>query len=391
MMHLRKKIQEICSLPSIDEGTGALHTPVYRTTTFRFSEQLFEDFQGHFGREQWIYSRYSNPTIRSLERKLASIEFAEDAVVCASGMGAISSTLLALYQPHCTWFVSRELYGVTYTLFKQDFQKLGVNLEWFDASDVHTLYELGKSTSPDLIYFESLSNPLTKAADIPSIVKFGKTVGAITIVDNTFASPWNCCPIELGVDLVIESGSKYLNGHSDVICGVVVGKQSLTTRIWQQMTRLGSHLSIDAASFWERGLRTFPLRMEQCNSTAYQLSQWLRTIPDVEEVFYPQTDVGLPEWLMGGGGLLAFRVKGKNSRARALLDHLQIITPATSLGGVESLISLPYNTSHVSYSEVELSTLGILPGTVRLSVGMEPFDLLQQDLQQALEATRDVH
>ncbi|MCX7834792.1 MAG: PLP-dependent aspartate aminotransferase family protein [bacterium] len=389
MEKIQKQIQAACCSTSVDKTTGAIHPPVYRTTTFQFSDESLESFQKGLGKKTFLYSRYSNPTIYALEKKLAAIQSAEDAIAFASGMGAIFTTLLTFFRPNGKWFISRELYGVTYSLIQEEFTRLGVIIEWFDPNDVQTLYELGKATNPDLIFFETLSNPLTKVADLPSIVEFAKLVGAITIVDNTFASPWNCCPILHGVDLVIESGSKYLNGHSDVICGMVAGNQALVQCIWKQMTKIGTNLSVEAAALWERGLRTFPLRMKQCSDSAFQLSKWLQSVEDVEKVFYPHNWNDL-KWLMGGSGVLAFLIKGGNERAKAILKHLKVIVPATSLGGTESLVSLPFNTSHVHFNEIELNSLGILPGTIRLAVGLEPIDVLQCDLQQAIEATRNM-
>lgn len=384
----RSQLIEICTTAS-NEPNGSLSTPLYRSTAYRFTSERLQNYLQGNNRDTWLYSRYSSPTVRALENKLAALENAEDAVVCSSGMAAISSALFYFYRPSCRWFISRDLYGVTYSLLQNDFARMGVQLEWFDATDVRSLYDLASAGAPNLIYFETISNPLVRVADLPAIMDFAHSVNAITIVDNTFASPWNCCPVEYGADVVIESGSKYLNGHSDVICGVATGKRSVIDDIWKQMTRLGGNLSPDAASLWDRGLKTFPLRMQQSCETAKLISHWLSTHIDIEQVFYPGFTSHLPKWLQSGSGLLAFRVKGGNPRAESLLQHLSYIVPATSLGGVESLLSLPHQTSHIQFTETERESLGILSGTVRLSIGLETFFTIQNDLQQALNTTRD--
>ncbi len=316
------------------------------------------------------------------------MEQAEDAVVTASGMAAISAVLFAHAKQGARWGVSNVLYGMTYSLLVNDISRMGVKIEWFDPTRPETLRELvSKGGKFDLLYFETISNPIARLAALPEIVDIARQSNSITVVDNTFASPWNVCPIPLGVDFVVESGTKYLNGHTDIICGMVAAKKETLLPVWRQMTRLGGCLDPDPAYLWDRGLRTFPLRIIQATANAKALADWLKTRSDIEAVFYPGVSEPLPDWLPEGGAVLSFRVMRGDAHADSVLRHLKVVKAATSLGGVETLASNPYNTSHVQFTSEQRAEMGILPGTIRLAVGTEALADLKSDLEQAIIST----
>ncbi len=381
----RNQLKTICSHSFIGDEVTDVALPIHRSTTFRLSQETLDAYVSGNSRDTWLYSRYGNPTVRALERKLAAMEKAEDALATSSGMAAVSAVLFSLARPGDRWLVSRELYGVTYSLLTSDIVKMGITLSWFDPEVPDQLEAaFAESPTPRVVYFETMSNPLSRPSPLLELLTLVRKYHSTSVIDNTFASPWNCIPHFYGADFVIESGTKYLNGHSDVICGVVSGSKEVLMPVWRQMTRLGGCLDPAAAYLWNRGLQTFPLRMVEINNLAYQVAFWLQNRPEIETVFYPGIHTPLPCWLPNGGGVVAFRVAGGTARSERLLKELHIIQPATSLGGVESLISNPYNTSHMQFTVDQQAELGILPGTVRLSIGIENYTDLIGDLEQAL-------
>jgi len=240
-----------------------------------------------------------------------------------------------------------------------------------------------------VIYFESLSNPLLKLVSLPGIGEWVRGRGIDLVIDNTFTTPINLRPLDWGADMVVHSCTKYLNGHSDLVAGVVVGRREVLNKVWEAMVRLGGCLDPHACFLLERGMKTLALRVERQNDNALQVAEFLQGHPAVDEIIYP----GLSSYpqrelasrlLAGYGGMVTFRVKGGDGVALELMSKLQVIREATSLGGVESLISMPTNTSHHHLSAEEKAELGIRPGLLRLSVGIEDADDLIGDLDSAL-------
>ena len=384
----RAQIRAACLHSPMPDDAGGVTTPICRATTYRFTKEALSQYAASEARDVWLYSRYGNPTVRALEHKLAAIEHSEDALATASGMSAISAVLFAYAKPADRWLVAKDLYGVTYSLLNDDLRRFGVEIEFFDATEPSAARALaGSGKPPRLIYWETISNPVVRIAALPELAALAREIGAVSVVDNTFATPWHCLPLLSSVDFVVESGTKYLNGHSDVICGMVAGGRERLLNVWRQMTRLGGCLDPGAAYLWERGLATFPLRIERITANAKAVAAALLTMPDVAAVYYPGVVEPLPGFLGGGGGVVAFRVAGGDVRAERLLEHCSTIVAATSLGGVESLISLPHNTSHVQFTPEQRAAMGILPGTVRLAIGTEAVEEIIEDLQRALRAS----
>ncbi len=372
-----------------DEKIRPLCTPIYQTATFHLSEKVYTAMKGDRGRDGYIYTRYANPTQNAVAARIAALEGAEDGLVFSSGMAAISSSLLAFLQPGDHLAYARDLYGGTLSFVQKHLQTLGIKTSAFETEEADSLRKVLRAETR-VVFFETITNPLLKVADIAELTQIAHEAKALVLVDSTFATPVNCRPLNWGADLVIHSGSKYLNGHSDLICGAVAGSRPLTDRVWKNLQAYGGCLDPTAAYHLERGLKTVALRMERHNANAYVLAAFLEKHPLIEQVYYPllasnpRKDIAA-KYLEGGSGMVSIRIQGGDARALQMLDQLQLINVASSLGGVESLASMPMNTSHVQFSQQERARMGILPGTVRLSVGIEDADDLQQDLEDALQ------
>jgi len=258
--------------------------------------------------------------------------------------------------------------------------------------DSTNLGEIEASIKPNtkLLFFESLSNPLLKILDLPKVVKIAKKHNLITIIDHTFLTPYNLRPLDCGVDLVVHSATKYLNGHSDIIAGVVVGKKALISKVWEKMVRFGGSMDPHQAFLLERGLKTFSLRMQRHNENGKKIAECLEAHPKINKVMYPglksypQKEIAAALLRKGYSGMVSFEVKGGDEAGLEFMRNLKIIKEATSLGGVESLVSMPFNTSHAGLSKEEKERMGIKEGLVRLSCGIEDAEDLIEDIQQAL-------
>jgi cystathionine beta-lyase/cystathionine gamma-synthase len=368
-----------------------LSTPIFRSSTYELDATAYADIARTGGERTWWYSRLGNPTIDAAAARLAALEGAQDALLFASGMAAISATLLSLTPAGGRIVSARELYGDVFTLLRDTLVDAGRSVTFVAISDEEG-WERELATGADVLYVETLSNPTLRLADLPALARRGHRAGTLTIVDSTFASPVNCRPIEHGFDLVLHSATKYLNGHSDLVAGAVAGSRELISAIRPLAATLGGCLDPASAAHLERGLKTLVLRMERHNRTGLNIARWLEAHAEVEAVSYPllesHPDHRLAQRLLhGGSGIVTLRVAGGDTRAASAMDALTLICQATSLGGVESLISAPYNTSHAGLDTEELAAAGILPGTLRLSVGIEDEEDLIADLDHALAAT----
>lgn len=361
--------------------------PVYLSSTFRFQSEDELRSTVFKGKKGYVYTREGNPTNRVCEKKMAELEGGEDAVVCASGMAAISSTFFALVKAGDHVVSIRDLYGRAHIFLSKILPQAGVSVTFVKTGDSRAM-EKAVRRNTRVIYFETPTNPLLSIVDIAQVVKISKKHKLTSVIDNTFATPFNQKPLELGVDVSLHSASKYLNGHSDLIAGVVVGKKDFISRCREAMKTLGSPLDPFGAYLLTRGLKTLALRMEKHNENGMQVAGFLKNHQKVLKVFYP----GLPDHpdhetaqkqMKGFSGMVSFVVKGGDSAAKKMLNRLQIISRAASLGGVESLISMPASTSHCELSPAERLHLGIEPGFVRLSCGIEDADDLIEDLRQA--------
>jgi cystathionine beta-lyase/cystathionine gamma-synthase len=371
-----------------DPVTGAVAGTLFPSTTFRFSETSYASFSQGITRDVPIYTRYGNPNQWFVQEKIATLEGAESACVFASGMGAIFTTLLALTNRGGHVVSAYDVYGGTYDLLKE-LHQIGRTVTFVDATDV-TAVERAIKDETQILFFETLSNPLLKALPLPQLGKLARQHKLLLVVDNTFLTPIFCRPVAHGAHLVVHSGTKYLNGHSDVVSGVVSGSRKYVDRIWQQSLRVGAPLDPLACFLLERGLKTLEVRMRRHADNAVRIAAFLAEHPAVARVHYPSlpsySDRWIDDYCRGGyGGLVSFEVTGGDEAALRMTERLRLPALATSLGGVESLVSLPFNTSHSALTLRQRQSMGIRPGLVRLSLGIEDAEDLMADLSQALD------
>ena len=363
---------------------GAVSIPVFQSSTYESREdESYRDIR---------YIRLNNtPNHLALHRKLAAIEGAENALVTASGMAAISTTLLAVLSSGDHLLANRTLYGGTLGFIAKDFPGLNISFDFIDGADPA---DWTKKLKPNTraVYTESITNPLIQVPDLKAVSAFAKEKGLVSIVDNTFATPVNFRPSEWGFDLSLHSGTKYLNGHSDIVCGAVIGKSFWIDRVFDKLVRLGGTLDPHACFLLHRGLKTLALRVRCQNESALKLAAFLSHHPGVAGVNYAGLEtspdhVRAREFFEGFGGMLSFEVKGGLSASRQLLENLTIPIVAPSLGGVETLVTLPATTSHSQMDPEVRRRLGIADGLVRVSVGLEAVDDLINDFDQALKGS----
>jgi cystathionine beta-lyase/cystathionine gamma-synthase len=362
--------------------------PIYQTSTFAVEKT--DDYQKFIDEvdDFYIYSRYGNPTVKEVEKRLALIENADDSILFSSGMAAITTTILSHVQSGDEIISLSSIYGVTYRFFRDYLPKFGVKVKFFQIEKVD---EIEKLISPKtkLIYFETPVNPTTRIVDIEKIVKFAKREDLTTIIDNTFATPINQNPIDFGVDIVIHSATKYLSGHSDLILGCVMSSRERIERIRKFKNVFGGNPDPHQAFLLGRSLKTLELRVKRQNENALKLAEFLSSHRKIRKVLYP----GLknhPEHelakkqMRGFGGMLSFEIDGDLGRTKKFCDSLKVALNATSLGSVETLVSIPVLTSHVGMKKDELERAGISESMVRVSVGIENIEDIVWDFEQAL-------
>jgi len=365
-------------------------TPIYQSSAFILTSEDYEKIAEDRLRDVNIYTRYGNPTRRSIEEKIATLEKTEDAISFSSGMGAIATTLLTFLRPGKKILTTIDLYGGTYSLIRNLLSEFGIESILVDPENIEEI--LSSIDGVKIIFFESLSNPFLKTVDIEKIAK-NKKKDQLLIIDNTFLTPYNLNPLIYGADIVIHSATKYLNGHNDLTGGLVCGSKELIEKIWPNMLIIGASMEPIVAFLLERGMKTLGIRMEKHNVNGIRIAEFLKSHEQVETVFYPTlpnySQIKLRDKYLkvGAGGVITFVVKGGDERGLDFMHSLGIIKEAASLGGVESLISMPFNTSQLSLTEEERVKIGILPGTVRLSCGIEDEADLIDDINQALERT----
>lgn len=361
-------------------------TPVYNSTNYIFdnTQQLLDTIQGE--RQGYLYTRWgANPTILELEQGLAKLEQAEGALAFAAGMAAISATLFAHGRNGIVCV--GDLYGGTQKLINQHLVLLGFKVTYLRYEQLDELDQYVEAGQ--LVYCESPANPTLRLLDIKKLANKVHELGAVLAIDNSFATPINQQPLTLGADIVMHSASKYMGGHSDITAGAVMANTELLQRIAAWRTSLGQIISPETAALLSRSLRTLPLRVKQHNANALALATAIEQHPKISRVLYP----GLPhnpdyalacEQMHGFGGMVTIEVKGGMQAAQKVADNLKIFLLATSLGGVESLVSQPVATSHHAISPEERAKQGISDGMLRLSVGIEDVEDLIADLEQAL-------
>lgn len=372
----------------IDDAFGSPHTPVYTTTTFKFptTADLLDVLEGR--KRAGLYTRYGfNPTILSLEDKLAQLEGAEAALAFCSGMAAISATLITHGRRGVVCL--GDAYGGTMELISSQLPQLGIATHMLPSSEAGRLEDLLRQ-GVGLVFFETPTNPTMEIFDIAAIAALAHTHGALVAVDNTFASPVNQQPLALGADLVLHSATKYLGGHSDLTAGALMGPKALVGPVWNWRKNLGQAPAPETAALLARSIRTLPVRVRQQNATALAVARALQTHPKVARVLYP----GLPEFpghalavrqMLGFGGMLALELALDGAQTVRVVDRLRLFANAPSLGGVESLVTQPVMTTHHGVDPAERARLGIGESLIRLSIGLEDAADLIADLNEALE------
>jgi cystathionine beta-lyase/cystathionine gamma-synthase len=366
----------------------SLTLPIYETTTYVFdsAEQVSAYNEGKTNK--YLYSRYENPTIRAVERTLAAIEGGDAAVLLSSGQAATTTALFALLAAGDEVVCSAAVYGGTLHLLTEVFARFGV-LVRFEPVEAFATPERLLSGKTRVVWFESPINPTLRCIDIAAVAAACRARGVTTVIDNTFASPVNQQPLALGIDLVMHSATKYLNGHTDVTAGVLIGSSALIERVEKVRRRVGTIMDPQPAYLLGRGLKTLAVRVQRQNASAMAVAEWLSTDRRVEAVHYP----GLPQHpdhaiaarqMTGFGGMVCLDVGGGYERAAQFFNRLGVFQRAASLGGVESLCSLPVLTSQWGHTDAELQQAGVTRSMARLSVGLEDAEDLIADLDQAL-------
>ncbi len=373
---------------NLDER-GGIFTPLYNHSTFGFpdTQSVLDVVEGRV--EGSLYTRYGlNPTIQALEKKLAAIEGGEVAWVFSSGMAAESATFLAHCKSGDHIVCIGDVYGGTYELLDTNLPDLGITTTFILGNEVNKLNEFIKSNTR-IIFFETPTNPNMEVLNIAEIAAFAKEHSVLTVVDNTFATPVNQRPFELGADLVVHSTTKYLGGHSDLTGGTVIGSTELLSPIWTWRKNLGQMMAPEVAYLLARSLRTLVVRVNAHNATAQILAERLVEHPRINKVNYP----GLPDFIGHSaarlqmkdfGGMISFVIDGDAQETADVVDRLKLFSIAPSLGGVESLVTQPITTTHYNLTAEERAKRGIVDGMVRISVGLEDVEDLWADLEQAL-------
>ncbi|MGQ9624250.1 MAG: trans-sulfuration enzyme family protein [Candidatus Bathycorpusculaceae bacterium] len=370
------------------DSRGAVVPPIYETSVFAFTstKELIDVISEKA--EGYIYTRFDNPTVRAVERKVALLEGAEDAVAFSSGMAAITTTLFALVSSGDHVVATRDLYGGTLTFFQEILPRFGVAVTFVEATDINEI-EKAVCENTRVIYAETPTNPTLKVVDLRKIAALAKKKEATTVVDSTLASPYNLRPIEFGVDIVVHSATKYLSGHNDVTAGVVCGSKSFIQNLKKTRKIFGGTLDPMAAWLLLRGLKTLALRMERHNKNGLLVAKYLEKHPEVKKVYYPglqshpQHSVAKRQ-MKGFGGVVSFEIKGDFEKTVKFIESLKLCALAASLGGTETLVTQPATSSHYFISPEQRLKAGITDQLIRVALGIEdPKDIIA-DLEKAL-------
>jgi len=371
----------------LEKKNGPLATPIYQTSTFEVTdndEQLRATHTDHF------YTRYGNPTNTVAEETVAKLEGVDAAQTFASGMGAITTTIMALLKAGDHIVAQRDIYGGVTKFLSQWLPKFGIETTFVDTVD-YEQHERAVRPNTKLLYLESPTNPTLRVVDLKKVAALAKRHNLISMIDGTFGTPVNQRPAEFGIDLIMHSGTKYLSGHTDLICGVVAGRAELIEKVHATRTTIGNCMDPHASWMLVRGLKTLAVRVARQNENALRVAEFLSEHAKVRRVHYPFLKTHpqyaiAREQMSGGGGMVSFEVEGTGEDARRASESMRLFTLAPSLGGVESLVSIPVLTSHAMIEPSQREKMGVTEQMVRLSVGIENVDDLIADLEQALEA-----
>ncbi|MFZ0955314.1 MAG: aminotransferase class I/II-fold pyridoxal phosphate-dependent enzyme [Candidatus Sulfotelmatobacter sp.] len=371
----------------LEKKNGPLATPIFQTSTFEVTDN---DEQLRVTPTDQFYTRYGNPTNTVAEKRVAELEGVDAALTFASGMGAITTTILALLKSGDHIVAQRDIYGGVTKFFTQWLPKLGIETTFVDTTKYQE-HERAMRPNTKLLYLESPTNPTLRIVDLKAAASIAKQHSLISMIDGTFGTPINQHPAEYGIDLIMHSGTKYLSGHTDLICGVVAGRGDLLETVHSTRNTLGNCMDPHASWMLARGLKTLAVRVARQNENALQVATFLEQHAKVRRVHYPFLPSHLQyaiakEQMSGGGGIVTFEVKGSGEDARRASESMRLFTLAPSLGGVESLVSIPVLTSHAMIEPAHRVQMGVTEQMIRLSVGIEDVNDLIADLEHALEA-----
>jgi cystathionine beta-lyase/cystathionine gamma-synthase len=369
----------------LSKKNGPLSTPIYQTSTFEVTDNRQ---QVRATTTDMFYTRYGNPTNAVAEAAIAELEGTDAALVFSSGMSAITTSILSLLKSGDHIVAQHDVYGGAAKVLATWLPKFGIETTFVETNNFD---EHARAIRPNsrLIYIESPTNPTLRMVDLKKMAALAKEKAITTFVDSTFATPINQRPADSGIDLVMHSGTKYFGGHSDLICGIVTGRRDLIKKIHETRTTIGGILDPHAAWLLLRGMKTLAVRVQRQNDSALRVARFLSQHPNVKQVNYPFLE-SHPQCLLamrqmrGGGGMLSFEVSGTGEDACRVAEALNLFTLAPSLGGVDSLVSIPVLTSHAMISPEQRKNMGVTEQLIRLSVGVESAEDLIADLEQAL-------
>lgn len=376
---------------SLEKKNAPAIPPICQTSTF---ESISNEEMLRASHTDMFYTRYGNPTISAAEAAIAELERAETTLLFSSGMAAITTAILSLVKAGDHIVAQRDIYGGVTKVLSYWLPKFGIETTFVDTTD-YSQHENAIRPETKLIYVESPTNPTLRIVDLKKIAALGHKHGIHTMIDATFGTPINQRSLEFGIDLVAHSGTKYYGGHADIICGIVAGRRELLQTILQTRTTLGPVMDPHAAFLLHRGIRTMAVRVQRQNENALRVAEFLNEHGNVRRVHYPflkdhpQYTLA-KEQMRGAGGVLSFEVEGYAEDARRVSEALRLFKLAPSLGGVESLVSIPVLTSHAMISPDHRAKMGITDQMIRLSVGIENHEDLVADLEQALEVLHPV-
>jgi cystathionine beta-lyase/cystathionine gamma-synthase len=382
----RSETAAVRGASDLEKRNGPVAPEIYQTSTFAVTDN---EEQIRVTTTDRYYTRWGNPTITLAEQTVAALEGTEAALVFASGMGAITTTILSLLRAGDHIVAQREVYGGVAKFFSEWLPKLGIETTFVDTTE-YQQHERAMRPNTKLLYLESPTNPALRVVDMKRTSALAKQRGLISLIDSTFGTPINQHPAEYGIDLVMHSGTKYLSGHADLTCGVVCGRRELIDEIGETRKTLGNCMDPHAAWLLIRGLKTLTVRVARQNENALRVAEFLEQHAKVRRVHYPFLK-SHPQYAMareemsGGSGIVTFEVEGTGDDARRVSEAMRLFTLATSLGGVESLVSIPVLTSHAMISAELREKMGVTEQMVRLSVGIESAEDLIEDLERALE------
>ena len=366
----------------------SITTPIIQTSTFTFKDSKHIEDYTKKGKEHFEYGRYGNPTAKIAEKRLADLENAEDCVVFTSGMSAITTTILTLVQSGDHIVITDDSYKKTLEFCRSYLKQFGVGCTIVPFGDYNILDKAIKKNTK-LVFSESPTNPYLNIFDLVKLKKIANKHRVLTLIDSTFATPLNQRPLEFGIDLVLQSCTKYLAGHNDILAGAVLGNTELVEKIRNLHKSMGGLIDPHCCYLLLRGIKTFPIRVKKQNETALQVAEFLEGHPRIKKVYYPflkshpHYEVA-NEQMTGGGGVVTFDIKGTLSDAKRFLDRLQLCYIGPSLGGVETLITHPALVSYYDYSRAERYKLGITDTLFRLAVGIEDAQDIIDDLERGL-------